>query len=189
MDASRQTTRISANVSGLFGTLRITLNDNLLKRCSLPEIEAVLGHEMGHYVLNHVYKGIVGIGLMIVVGFAFVQWSFEKIRVRRPGWGIGSVGDLAGLPLFVLLISAYFFAITPVFNSFIRSQEAEADLFGLNASGQPDGMAQAALHLGEYRKLDPGPVEEIIFFDHPSGRNRILMAMRWKKEHLAQPAK
>ena len=94
------------------------------------------------------------------------------------------MADVAGLPLLVLLISAYFFLITPVFNSFIRSQEAEADIFGLNASQQPDGMAQAALHLGEYRKLDPGPVEEFVFFDHPSGKNRILMAMRWKAEHL-----
>ncbi len=66
----------------------------------------------------------------------------------------------------------------------IRSQEAEADLFGLNASRQPDGFATVALKLGEYRKLDPGPLEELLFFDHPSGRSRILMAMRWKAEHL-----
>ena len=63
--------------------------------------------------------------------------------------------------------------------------EAEADLFGLNASRQPDGFAEVALKLGEYRKLDPGPVEEWIFFDHPSGRERILMAMRFKAAQLA----
>ena len=61
---------------------------------------------------------------------------------------------------------------------------AEADLFGVNASGQPDGMAQVALKLGEYRKLEPGAIEEFFFFDHPSGRARISMAMRWKAEHL-----
>lgn len=48
VDASRQTTRISANVSGFLGTERISLNDNLLKRCSLGEIESVTGHEIGH---------------------------------------------------------------------------------------------------------------------------------------------
>ena len=57
-------------------------------------------------------------------------------------------------------------------------------MFGLNAARQPDGFAQAAIHLGEYRKMDPGPVEEFIFFDHPSGRNRIFAAMRWKAENL-----
>ena len=69
-------------------------------------------------------------------------------------------------------------------NTEIRTNEAEADIFGLNASRQPDGFAEVALLLGEYRKLEPTPLEEWIFFDHPSGRSRILMAMKWKKEHL-----
>jgi len=63
-------------------------------------------------------------------------------------------------------------------------QEKEADMFGLNASRQPDGFAQAAIHLGEYRKMRPGPLEEWIFFDHPSGYNRIHSAMQWKSENL-----
>ena len=57
-------------------------------------------------------------------------------------------------------------------------------MFGLNASRQPDGFAQAAIHLGEYRKMSPGPMEEWIFFDHPSGHNRIYSAMQWKAENL-----
>ena len=184
-DASRQSKRMSANVSGFLGTERISMNDNLLKRGSPAEIEAVMGHEMGHYVLHHVYHGIVELGLLIVFGFAFVRVFFERVRTATAArWGIQSVGDPAGLPLFMLLIAVYFFLMTPVLNSVVRSQEAEADIFGINASQQPDGMAQAALHLGEYRKLDPGPLEEIVFFDHPSGRNRILMAMRWKAEHM-----
>ncbi len=182
-DASRQTTRISANVSGLLGTERITLNDNLLRRCSLPEIEAVMGHEMGHYVLNHVYKGIVFFGVLIVLGFAFLRFSFDPF-VRRFGarWGVRGVDDVAGLPVFAILIAAFLFVLTPVTNSIIRTQETEADLFGLNASRQPDGFAEVSLKLGEYRKLDPGRLEEIVFFDHPSGRNRIFAAMRWKAE-------
>src|SRR5438132_373541 len=90
VDASRQTTRVSANVAGMLGTTRIALNDNLLKQCTLPEIRAVMAHEMGHYVLKH----------------------------------------------------------------------------------------------GAYRKLDPTPLEEFIFYDHPSGRARIQMAMDWKAAHL-----
>ena len=187
VDASRQTTRISANVSGLFGTERITLNDNLLKRCSLPEIEAVLGHEMGHYVLHHLYKGIVFLGILIVLGFAFLRYAFDALW-RRYGarWGIRGVADVAGMPLFAILITAALFVLTPVTNSITRTQEAEADIFGLNASRQPDGFAQVALKLGEYRKLDPGPLEEFLFYDHPSGRARILMAMRWKAEHAPE---
>ncbi len=184
-DASRQSNRVSANVSGLFGTERISLNDNLLKRCSLEEIEAVMGHEMGHYVLNHVVKGLIDIAIVLVLGFAFVRFAFDRLRERyAERWKVAGIDDPAGLPLAVLLFSAYAFVMTPVTNTMTRTQEAEADIFGVNASRQPDGMAQVALKLGEYRKLEPGPLEELIFFDHPSGRSRIMMAMRWKAEHL-----
>ena len=184
-DASRQTTRVSANVAGFLGTQRIALNDNLLKRCSLPEIETVMAHEMGHYVLNHIFELLLQIGLLIVVGFAFVRWAFDRVAARwGPRWGIRGIADVAGLPLLVLLLSVFFFVLTPVTNTMIRTQEVEADIFGLNAARQPDGEAEVALKLGEYRKLKPGPVEEFVFFDHPSGYSRILMAMRWKAENL-----
>ena len=78
--------------------------------------------------------------------------------------------------------------IAAVVNSYIRSNEAEADIFGLNAAREPDGFATVSLKLGEYRKLRPGPLEEIILFDHPSGRSRILMAMTWKAEQAKSHA-
>jgi STE24 endopeptidase len=185
IDASRQTTRMSANVSGFGNTMRITLNDNLLRRGSPEEIQAVMGHEMGHYVLNHVYKGIMFFLIVIVVGFGFLKWSLDWSLAKWGGkWQIRELADTAILPLVVLLASTYSFVLTPVLNTFVRTQEYEADMYGLNASRQPDGFAQAAIHLGEYRKMSPGPVEEWIFFDHPSGRNRIYAAMRWKAENL-----
>ncbi|HEY9429278.1 MAG TPA: M48 family metallopeptidase [Gemmatimonadaceae bacterium] len=186
-DASRQSKRISANVSGMFGTVRISLNDNLMNRGTPEEIRAVLGHEMGHYVLNHVYKGVIYFGIIIVLGFAFVQWAFEKLSARWGGrWGIRGVGDVAGLPLLAAIFSAYMFVLTPVANTVVRSAEAEADMFGLNAAREPDGFAMAALDLSEYRKMHPGPVEEFIFFDHPSGWNRIHRSMVWKAEESAR---
>jgi len=184
IDASKQTTRMSANVSGLLGTERITLNDNLLSRASLPEIESVMAHEMGHYVLNHVYKGLLEFGLVILLGFWAVSLLFDRLRVRYEArWRIRDIADPAGLPLVVLLFSTFMFLATPVLNTIGRVAEQEADMYGLNSSGQPDGFARAALHLSEYRKMEPGPLEEAFFYDHPSGRTRILAAMRWKAEH------
>ncbi|HYK81505.1 MAG TPA: M48 family metalloprotease [Gemmatimonadales bacterium] len=189
VDASRQSTRVSANVSGLLGTQRITLNDNLLKRCTLPEIESVMGHEMGHYVMNHVYKGVLFFGVVIVLGFALVRWASAWALGRwGSSWHVRGIDDVAALPLLALLIVTYFFLLTPVTNTYIRTQEYEADIFGLNAARQPDGEALVDLKLGDYRKLDPSPVEEFLFFDHPSGRTRIYAAMRWKAEHLSAGA-
>jgi STE24 endopeptidase len=183
-DASRQSNRVSANVSGFAGTLRISLNDNLLKRCTLPEIETTMGHEMGHYVLNHAYKGLVMYGVVIVIGFAFVNWGISYGLARwGEKWGVQGIGDIAVLPLAVIVFSVYMFVMTPVNNTISRNMEFEADMYGLNAAQQPDGEANVDMLLGEYRKLDPGPIEEFLFYDHPSGRTRITAAMRWKAEH------
>ena len=187
-DASRQSNRISGNVSGILGTMRISLNDNLLNRCSQAEIESVMGHEMGHYVLNHVYKHLLFFGVVIVIGFSFLRWSFAKVQACcGERWGIRGIGDVANLPLLSALLSVYFFALAPVINTQIRVAEAEADIFGLNASRQPEGFAEVSLKLGEYRKLEPGPIEEFLLFDHPSGRARILMAMRWRAASNKRP--
>jgi STE24 endopeptidase len=183
-DASRQSDRVSANVSGLGKTMRISLNDNLLNRCTLPEIETTMGHEMGHYVLNHIYKSLVLNGVVLVIGFAFLSWGSNRSLARwGEGWGIRGMTDVAVLPLAVIVISFYFFITTPLGNTITRTMEFEADMYGLNAARQPDGEANVDLLLGEYRKMEPGPIEEILFFDHPSGRTRITAAMQWKAEN------
>jgi STE24 endopeptidase len=186
MDASRQTKRISANVSGALGTTRVTLNDNLLNRCTPPEIESVMGHEMGHYVLNHVYKGVLFFAVLIVVMMSVLRWSLDRLLGRFGArWGLSGPSDLAALPLALALISGLFLVWTPVTNTFTRTQEIEADVFGLNAARQPEGFAEVALKASEYRKMEPTPFEEFIFYDHPSGATRIRTAMRWKAENLS----
>jgi len=185
VDASRQTTRVSANVAGFLGTTRIALNDNLIKQCTLPEIRAVMAHEMGHYVLNHGAKLLTYSAIFIVIGLALTRQIFDT-AVRRRGvkWGVRGIADPAGLPLLVLILSTLLFIATPLLNTVVRVTEREADAFGINTAREPDGMAKVTLKLGAYRKLDPTPIEEFIFFDHPSGRARIRMAMEWKAANL-----
>jgi len=185
VDASRQTKRVSANVAGFLGTTRIALNDNLLKQCTLPEIREVMAHEMGHYILNHSMKLVLYFSIFFLLGFAALRAFFQG-AVQRWGerWGVRGIADPAGLPLLSLIFTTVFFLLTPVINTAIRVTEREADAFSINTAREPDGMAKVALKLGEYRKLDPTPLEEFIFFDHPSGRARIRMAMDWKAAHL-----
>lgn len=187
-DASRQTTRISANVSGLWSTAAVRLNDNLLRRTSDAEIRAVVGHEIGHYAMNHVVQRVIQFGLVFVAAFAFVAWAGEAL-LRRFGarWELGSLQDVGSLPLLAALFSLALFVATPVTNTIVRTMETEADLFGLGLAREPDAMAEALLTLVEYRKADPGPIEEALFFDHPSTRTRIYNAMRWKAQMQAPP--
>jgi len=185
MDASRQSNRVSANVSGFLGTTRITLNDNLLKQGSPDEILAVLGHEMGHYVMGHILRGLLLTGLLTVIAFAFMHWGFRFAAEMFGGqWQVRRVDDIAGLPLLIALASLFFFIATPLTNSIVRTAEHQADIFGLDAVRKPDAFATAMLKLSTYRKLEPGKWEEIMFFDHPSGRTRVMDAMIWKKEHI-----
>ena len=185
VDASRQTTRVSANVSGILGTTRIAMNDNLLNQCTVPEIREVMAHEMGHYVLNHGAKLLTYLGISIFVGFALTRILFDAALSRwGEKWRVHGIADPAGLPLLALILSTLLFLATPLLNTVVRITEREADAFGINTSREPDGMAKVALKLGAYRKLNPTPLEEFIFYDHPSGRARIRMAMDWKAANL-----
>ena len=180
-DASKQTTRVSANVSGIFGTAAVRLNDNLLKT-SLPEIRAVMGHELGHYVMNHIYKSLTEFACLIFAGFMFSKWALDAL-LRRHGasWGLAGVGDVASFPLLIAVFSVFMLVTTPISNTMIRTQEIEADRFGLNLSREPHGEAEVDLKLTEYRKPEPGPIEEFVFFDHPSTRHRVHDAMQWRE--------
>jgi STE24 endopeptidase len=183
-DASRQTTRISANVSGFAGTTRVAMNDNLLNRTSEPEIKAVLGHEMGHYVLNHGLRGTIYTTLVLALGFWFTHKLLDR-ALRRWGYELGLEGrdDPAALPLAAAILALFFFLVTPLTNSIVRQMEAEADAFGLNAAREPNGFAMAAMRLSTYRKIHPGALEEVVFYDHPSGYTRVHGAMIWLKEN------
>ena len=186
MDASKQSNRISANVSGFLGTTRISLTDNLLKQDNADEVLAVMGHEIGHYAMGHTLRLLLLMGLVTIAGFAFVNWGFViACEIFGGQWQVRKVSDVAGLPLLAALSALFFFLATPLTNSISRTTEFQADLFGLNAVRKPDAFASVMLKLSTYRKLEPGHWEEVIFFTHPSGRTRIEAAMRWKKEHIA----
>ncbi|MEZ5999027.1 MAG: M48 family metallopeptidase [Hyphomonas sp.] len=188
-DRSRQTNTISANVSGIFGTTRISLGDTLIKDATPAEVRAVMAHEIGHYVLNHVYEILLAMAVIVALGFAFANGMFGIVaRWGGERWGIGDIGDIGGMPLLFALFGVFMFFMTPVTNTMIRSNETEADAYGLALAREPDGFAAVSMKLGAYRKLDPGPVERFIFHDHPTGRDRVTMSMNFKGAELAAGA-
>ncbi len=187
VDASRQTTRISANVAGFGPTARVALNDNLLATHDDAGTLAVMGHETGHYVLGHSTSLLIGFGVLFLIGFATIHAAVPALIARHPGWGVAGITDPSAVAVAAIVLTLFFFVLTPVTNSLTRFHEAQADIFGLNAARAPDGFARSALRLGQYRKLEPTQLEEIVFFDHPSGYTRIHQAMAWKAAHLGEP--
>ena len=184
-DASKQSKRISANVSGVGPTIRISLNDNLLNRSTPDEIAAVMGHEMGHYVLGHTWRNVIFItALAALMLFATSRIAPALLARFGKSWGVKELADPASLPVLSICLSVLSLLATPALNTLIRVDESEADAFGLDVAREPDGFASIAMKLSEYRKIEPGPVEEALFFDHPSGETRVRMAMQWKKDHV-----
>jgi STE24 endopeptidase len=187
VDASKQSDRISANVAGILGTTRIALNDNLMKQ-PVDEIRAVMAHELGHYVLNHIWKLLLAFSLIVALCFLIASRALPWMLARwGQGWGVTSLDDPAILPVAFIILTVIGVVLTPIDNTIVRTQEMEADRFGLNAARAPEGFASVAMKLSQYRKIEPGEWEEIIFFDHPSGHTRVSTAMRWKAEHLDAP--
>jgi STE24 endopeptidase len=139
-------------------------------------------------VLGHTWRSVFIIALIFLAGLFLISRIAPKLIARYgEKWGVRDMADPAALPIFSLLLTLYFFAATPAFNTLIRVNESDADLFGLNAAKEPDGFAKVAMRLSEYRKIEPGPIEEMLFFDHPSGATRVRMAMRWKADNVENP--
>ncbi len=184
-DASRQSNRISANVSGLGPTVWISLTDNMLKQTTVPEAVAIVGHEMGHYVLGHVWRDVVFVTLLS----ALELWLLAKLGPMAIALGgrrraVRGIDDPAALPVLVGVLTGLSLLFLPITNTQTRLAESEADAFGLNAAREPDGFAASAMKVSTYRKIAPPAIEEALFYDHPSGLTRVRMAMQWKKDHV-----
>jgi STE24 endopeptidase len=122
--------------------------------------------------------------LLLTFGLLFVHVIFDALIGKYGArWGISDRGDPAGLPLAMALLALFMTVMTPLNNSIGRQAEAEADAFGLAVAGEPNGFATAAMRLSTYRKIHPGNLEEIMFYDHPSGYARVHGSMIWLKEN------
>jgi len=187
MNASEKLNEVNAYVTGIGASKRMVVWDTTLAKMNTPQIVFVCGHEMGHYVLNHIPKGltIAAIGLLILfyLGYCliggFLAW-------RGATWDVRSVGDLASLPALLILLSVASFILTPVTNWGSRYFEHQADQYGLEVTHglTPDSgqvAAQSFQILGEVNLdyPDPGPLDVLFTYNHPATRDRVKFALRY----------
>ena len=185
VDKSKQTKTMNAYVTGLGPTKRIVIWDTLLAKMNREEIVAVMAHEMGHYVLNHVWKGLAFSIVVTFVVFYTGQRAYER-GVARWGakWGIREPGDPAAVPWLLLVAAVIGFLLSPITSGFSRHVEHQADVFGLELTHLNEPMASAFKKLAEDSKYDPEPNRfiELWHYSHPSTNERIRYALEYGKK-------
>ena len=187
MKASEKTTELNAYVTGFGVTKRVVVWDTTMEHMTTPQTLFVFGHEMGHYVLHHIAKGLT-ITLLLLLMLYYLGYRLANWIVTRYGqrWGIRGLNDWASLPLLVLIISVLTFLATPAFNAGSRYYEHQADQYGLEVvhglvPDPPLAAAQAFQILGE-RSLDypyVGKLAEFWAWDHPTIRDRMIFVQTY----------
>jgi STE24 endopeptidase len=177
-DGSRQSNNFTANVAGLGASARIAISDVAFKGASLDEVRAVTAHEIGHYVLDHVWRSVLVLSALATVVFFLADRLFPVFA--RAFGSRAALGDPAGLPVLVFIVSLLGVLAQPVTNGLSRRAEIEADRYSLQTVNLPDALASALVKTAEYRDPRPHVLEEWLFYTHPSVERRVQRAMEWK---------
>jgi Zn-dependent protease with chaperone function len=183
VNKSAQTKKYNAYVNGFGASQRIVLWDTTLHGMKEDEILFVMGHEMGHYKLHHIWQGI-GVSAVLALVLLWVAARLCDAALKRYGlrWGVYGMADVASLPLLMLVFDLLTFAAQPVINGYSRRVEHEADVFGLEITRDNDAAARAFVKLGSQNKSnpDPSPVVEWMLYTHPSESERVSFAMHYR---------
>ena len=186
-NGSRQSNNFTANAGGIGSTARVAISNVAFKNASLDEVRAVTGHEIGHYVLKHTWWGILFYSIAAIILFWIADRTFPWFA-RRFG-SSATLPEPRGVPVLVFMVSLFGLLSLPIFNTFSRTLEAQADMYSLRTENRPDALSSSLVKTAEYRYPRPDRLEEIIFYDHPSVESRVRTAMEWKAAHPEPPAK
>jgi STE24 endopeptidase len=184
-NGSRQSNNFTANAGGVGSTARVAISDVAFKNASLDEVRAVTGHEIGHYVLKHTWYGILFYSIAAIILFWIADRTYPWFA-RKFGSSI-ALSEPRGIPVLLFMVSLFGLLTMPIFNSFSRTLETQADMYSLRTENRPDALSTALVKTAEYRYPRPNQVEEIVFYDHPSVEARVRRAMEWKAAHPEPP--
>jgi STE24 endopeptidase len=186
-NGSRQSNNFTANAGGVGSTARVAISDVAFKNATLDEVRAVTGHEIGHYVLKHTWWGILFYSVAAIILFFIADRTFP--RFARAFGSSAGLAEPRGIPVLFFMISLFGLLTLPIFNTFSRTLESQADLYSLQTENRPDALSTSLVKTAEYRYPRPNQVEEVVFYDHPSVEARVRRAMQWKAAHPEPPTK
>lgn len=187
---SEDTKALNAYVNGFGSTLRIVLWDTITKAMDRPQLLAVMGHEMGHYVLNHIWQLMaVAILSILVLLYAVYRLSGALIARHSARFGFTSLADVASLPLILLLASAVGLVVDPLTLAFARHVEHEADRFTLELTHDNHALGTALVILQQENLAVPRPGRLYTWFrqSHPPLGERIDFSNDYRPWDTGQP--
>lgn len=183
VNKSVDTKQVNAYVTGFMDTKRIVLWDTIIEKMNEKELLFVMGHEMGHYVLGHVWKTVFFLSfLMLVSLYLAYRLADRLINKYKARFGFDQLSDIASLPLLLILISVFMLVITPIANWYSRSHEHDADIFGLEITRSNHDAATAFVKLQQQNLSNPRPglLYELWRADHPVLGDRIDFCNEYK---------
>jgi STE24 endopeptidase len=187
MKASEKYTSSNAYVTGFGSSRRVVVWDNTLKHSPPDEILLVFGHELGHYVLHHIERGLAW-GAVLSLFFLWIGSHLARFLVLRYGqrWHIASLEDWASAGVLLLTLTILSFLAEPVANSISRAQEHQADVFGMEVVhgivADPQKVnAQSFQRLGQESLDYPYPSPLVVFwtYTHPPISEREAFAQSY----------
>jgi len=184
-NGSRQSNNFTANAGGVGSTARVAISDVAFKNATLDEVRAVTGHEIGHYVLKHTWWGILFYSVAAILLFWIADRTYP--RFARAFGSSAGLADPRGIPVLFFMTALLSFLTLPIFNTFSRTLESQADHYSLQTENRPDALSTSLVKTAEYRYPRPNQIEEVVFYDHPSVEARVRRAMEWKAHHPEPP--
>lgn len=180
LDFSSKGTMANAAIMGMGKTKRIALSDTLLQNYSTEEIEVIIAHELGHQKNRDFIRIFL---LQSAILFIYLWLTYIITTALVEPLGFGSVGDIAALPLLILVFSVVNMIFVPVANRCIRYFETAADSYALQLTEKPQAFISMMTRLTDQNLAEAAPSRwvELLFHDHPSYQSRLAHAMKFSE--------
>lgn len=186
VDKSRDTKTMNAYMTGVFSSKRIVLWDTTIDKLDREEILSVTAHEIGHYVKGHIWRSIVLGGVFFILLMYLIYRTSNWLLIKSNGaFGFNSLGNIASLPLILLVVNFYMFVSNPIINFASRQMEREADAYEINLTKNREAAISTMLKLNE-ESLGlprPGKLFKIWYYTHPPVEERVKFFTEYPLDH------